>query len=95
MARLGKITRSEKAKVSKKDLEKIARAASGGFRDAETLLQQVIEGEIPVETLLSSMSKDTFIDFTDLILAKDTKAMYKQVNKAFEDANVDQLGLDV
>lgn len=44
------IARAEAAKLKNEDLEKIATLAEGGFRNAETLLEQLIVGELKPES---------------------------------------------
>lgn len=83
--KLNQIADSEKIKVSDVELRKIAEASLGGFRDAETLLQQVIEGEINVDSLLSASSKEKYIECVDyLITCKASKAL-TIVNDVFEE----------
>ena len=51
--------------VKDEDLKKIAKASVGGFRDAETLLEEVLVGGITVDEVLSgggTLSLDDFID---------------------------------
>lgn len=84
VSRLSDIAKKEKAEISKKKLEAIARAASGGFRDAETILQQVIEGDLDITSFLSVASKEGYVDFIDYILQKDANLAFRHVDKAFE-----------
>ena len=74
-----------KAKIKKEDLEKIARASLGGFRDAETLLQQVVEGELDIDSFVGVNSTQEFVTFVDSIFMKNTSAAIRQVNKLYED----------
>lgn len=83
--KLSQIAKSEKAKISKEDLEKIARASVGGFRDAETLLQQVVEGEVSVDSLISLTSKHSMEDFVKSLWDKDTKGSLSIVDATFDD----------
>jgi len=83
--KLEQIVTAEGAKVTKKDLHKIAHAAFGGFRDAETLLQQVIEGGISTEVLLSTTTKDAYIDFVTLLLEKNINGAFRQIATVFEE----------
>jgi DNA polymerase-3 subunit gamma/tau len=74
--KLNQIAKSEGIKVSDADIRKIAEASLGGFRDAETLLQQVAEGDINVASLLSASSKEKYIECVDyLITCKASKAL--------------------
>lgn len=83
--KLLKIVKSEKLDVSEQDLEKIAIASVGGFRDAETLLQQIAEGGISVDSLLSSSSKDSYIDFVANLVMRDAKAALHMLDDVFEE----------
>ncbi len=79
------ITKQENVSVSEKDLRQIASAAQGGFRDAENLLQQVVEGELDVSSLVSLGSKDSYADFTEMLINKETKEALHYIKKLFED----------
>ncbi len=83
--KLASIAKAEKAKIDKEDLKKIASASLGGFRDAETLLQQVIEGSLKVDTLFSVGSKETYYDFVEMIREKDVNGAVRYLNKIFDD----------
>jgi DNA polymerase-3 subunit gamma/tau len=74
-----------KTKVKKEDLEKIAKASFGGFRDAETLLQQIVEGELDVDSFVGVSSKQEFIDFVTSLSEKNSKEALRHVNKLYED----------
>lgn len=82
--KLSLILKSEKAKVSKEDLEKIARASLGGFRDAETLLQQVVEGELDVDSFIGVSDKQEFVDFVAALNKKDSNEAIRLVNKFYD-----------
>jgi len=74
--KLKKIVEGEKIKISDGELKKIAEASLGGFRDAENMLQQVAEGEINIDSLLSASSKEKYIECVDyLITCKAPKAL--------------------
>ncbi|AHB40440.1 MAG: hypothetical protein ACD_25C00237G0003 [uncultured bacterium] len=83
--KLKEITRSEKIKISEKDLEKIALASMGGFRDAETLLQQVSDGEISVDSLVGMGSKEIYIELTDHLIDSNPGAAIRIVSKVYEE----------
>jgi DNA polymerase III subunit gamma/tau len=83
--KLSDIVKSEKAKVTKEDLEKISRAAVGGYRDAETLLQQIVEGEISIDSLISSDTKQNLGEFVKSLWEKDTKSSLATVGTLYED----------
>jgi DNA polymerase III subunit gamma/tau len=83
--RLEGISKAENFKTKKDDLRRIAEASLGGFRDAETLLQQVVEGNISVESLLSFGSAQNYRDFVDLIRQNQVSQAIKQVNKVYDE----------
>ncbi len=79
------ISKEEKIKISEEDLKKIAQASLGGFRDAENLLQQVYEGDINIDSLLSISSREIYIDFVnDLFLNRKDNAL-KTISRVFEE----------
>lgn len=83
--RLEDLAKKEKFKISKADLEKIAAAASGGFRDADTLLQQVVEGGLDIKSLAGSNPVQSFVDLTGFIISGKTQGALSLVNKQFEE----------
>jgi DNA polymerase-3 subunit gamma/tau len=83
--KLKAIAKVERIKISETDLQKIAKASFGGFRDAETLFQQIVEGELDVQTLLSIGSRDTYIEFVENLVGKKASKAIKIVNKVFEE----------
>lgn len=85
VTKLANIAAEEDLKIEQNDLEKIARASLGGFRDAETMLQQVAEGDISVDTLLNVGSREKYLEFMDCINANEVSAAIKIVNKAFDE----------
>ena len=83
--KLEKIAKTEKIKISKEDLEKIAKASLGGYRDAETLLQQIAEGDISVEALLGPSSQKEIIDFVENLMKADAKNALKIIDSVYSD----------
>lgn len=79
------VAEKAKGKIKKPGLEKIARASLGGFRDAETLLQQVLEGELDVDTFVGISSKEEFVDFVGALSKSDANPAIRIVNKLYED----------
>jgi len=61
---LESIAKSEKHKIDKKDLIRIAIASKGGFRDAVTMLEQVVTSGLGVESVVNSTSE---VDFSRLM----------------------------
>ena len=68
--KLKHICKKENVKMKDEDLLKIANASAGGFRDAENLLQQIIEGELDVDSFVGVSSKQIYIDFVKSINLK-------------------------
>jgi len=83
--KLSRIAENEHIQIDDQDLKLLASAAHGGFRDAETLLQQVAEGEINVRSLISVGTRESFSDFVDTIIHKDTKQALHIIKKLYED----------
>ncbi len=83
--KLDEITKKEGAQLSKDELKKVAQAAFGGFRDAETLLQQVIEGNVDVNSLSGISSRESLADFVDALLENNAAYAIKQVNKVVDE----------
>jgi DNA polymerase III subunit gamma/tau len=71
--------------LKKKDLEKIAEASFGGFRDAETILQQVVEGNLDPEAFVGLSSQDIYINFVEDLINGNTQGALRQINKLVED----------
>jgi DNA polymerase III subunit gamma/tau len=68
VSKLREIATDQKAEVSDQVLQKIAKASFGGYRDAETMLQQVLQGGLDPEALLEAGSYAGFISFTEYLL---------------------------
>lgn len=85
VARLEELAKKEKATLKKTDLEKIALASFGGFRDADTLLQQVIEGSISVDQLLGSGTIESFVGLTGFLIEGKTQSALSHVNEVFKE----------
>lgn len=82
--KLASICEREGVEVSKNDLVKIAKAARGGFRDAETILEQVIVGGESVETILSGGEVLDVFDFVDFLANCDTEGALVFLNNLYE-----------
>ena len=85
ITKLKSISQSEKIKISEEELRKLAKASQGGFRDAETLLEQVSEGDMGVDTVLNISSKDKYLDMVDFLLAGDTSSALSMVDSVFSE----------
>lgn len=84
--KLRKICDSEKIeKVTDADLQKIAQASFGGYRDAETLLQQVVEGNLDVTSFVSHSSHSVYKDFVGNLAASNTQVCLATIQKLEED----------
>lgn len=83
--RLSKISKSEGVELSKDDLKQISAAANGSFRDAETLLQQVVEGGINVGALLNMGSQEVYEEFLENLFSKNAKGGLHCIEKVYED----------
>lgn len=86
-SKLSYIVTAEKAKIPDFHIEKIALASLGGFRDAETLLQQVLEGAVDVTTFLNASPYETYYDFVSSLLAKDAPTALASLNTVFENGS--------
>ncbi len=82
--KLKAICDEEKAEISNELLMKIADLSSGGFRDAETVLQQVVEGSVDLDSLLVSSSSDEFGEFLNYILVADSANALRKISKLFD-----------
>jgi DNA polymerase III subunit gamma/tau len=83
--KLKEIAKEEGAKVGDEDLKKIAQAAFGGFRDAETILEQVVDGSLSVDAFLGTGTKKDFVDFVDMLLSADSNSAIRKINKLYDD----------
>ncbi len=81
--KLKEITKKEKAKVSDEELEEIAKAAGGGFRDAETLLEQVLTGGQKVEELVGAARLSDLGEFFEHLLNKRTSEALFFINNLY------------
>lgn len=81
VGKLEAISKQEGAKLKKEELEKIAQASYGGFRDAETILQQVIEGNMDPASFAGLSSHDIYAEFVNALIDKDAGSALRQINK--------------
>jgi len=71
--------------LSDESLKKIAKAALGGFRDAETMLEQVVFGQITVDELIALSDTDELAKFVyDIAIKPNTKVALEYLEKTFE-----------
>ena len=91
LERLNHIATSEKKKVDKSILENIANYAEGCFRDAETLLEQILsldEKEITAEQaelVIPISHLDLVLEFINHLIKKDCSQAINLVNKLVQD----------
>jgi len=71
--KLHRICLAEKAAIGDEAEARIAKAARGGFRDAETILEQVIVGGENIDELLGAGRKEAVADFIDWLIAGDVE----------------------
>ncbi len=82
--RLSGICKKEKANLGEEDLTEIAKASGGGFRDAETLLEQVITGGQKVVDLVGIASLENLEEFFDFLLGDETSPALVYVNDLYD-----------
>jgi DNA polymerase-3 subunit gamma/tau len=91
--KLKEIVKRERAKVSDEDLDQIAKAAGGGFRDAETLLEQVLTGGQKIEDLIGfSKLADLGSFFDNLIAGQASPALVFINDLSSQGVAMDDLG---
>lgn len=81
--KLESITKSEDASVPKEDLEKIAKASRGGFRDSETMLESIILGGANISEVLNTSGEDYLARFFESLLEQDTTSAIELTNEAY------------
>ena len=74
---------SESIEISQDDLMKIAEASMGDYRGASVLLEQVHEGDVDVNTLLSLSSKKKYVECVGYLLNSDTKKALDVVSDVY------------
>ncbi|MDA1338185.1 MAG: DNA polymerase III subunit gamma/tau [bacterium] len=73
---LDSIAKQEQFKIEKDDLVKIAKASKGGFRDAVTLLEQVVTSDLQVDEVVGSTDTQNYEEMiSSLIEGKPDKAV--------------------
>jgi DNA polymerase III subunit gamma/tau len=83
--KLEAIAKEEGFAIEKTDLETIARASMGGFRDAETMLEQIAAGEVTVDSLLNVASRDKYVAFAEILKDKNAAEAIKMINKVYDE----------
>lgn len=83
------IADQEKAKVADEDLGLIAKNAEGGFRDAETMLEQMIVGGLPAAEVVGLAAGESVGEFVGLLLNQQVGEAIKFINRMYEsDSNL-------
>ena len=82
--KLKRICVEEGAGVGEEDLKKIAKAARGGFRDAETILEQVIVGGEAVDKLVGGLRGGGLVGFVDFLIAGDAESALTLLGHFYE-----------
>ncbi len=80
------IAESEKAEISGEDLQLLAKNAEGGFRDAETMLEQMIVGGLPAAEVvgLAPSVGEGVGEFVEFLLNQQVSEAIKFVNRTYE-----------
>lgn len=81
------IVKAEGATVPKEDLELIAKNAEGGFRDAETMLEQMIVGGLPASEVVGLAASESVGKFVEFLLNKQVAEAVKFVNRRYEEGS--------
>jgi len=84
VGKLKSIVKGEGAKIPVGDLELIAKNAEGGFRDAETMLEQVIVGGLPAKDVVGLATGESVGEFVELLLTKQVREAIEFVNRTYE-----------
>ncbi|MEA2020421.1 MAG: DNA polymerase III subunit gamma/tau [Patescibacteria group bacterium] len=78
------ICEKEGVSLPENDLRKIARAARGAYRDAETILEQVIVGGESVDAVVGGSRNLDIPSFVDFLIESDKEAALVFLNKYYE-----------
>lgn len=81
---LQSIAEQEKYKIENEDLVKIAKASKGGFRDAVTLLEQVVTSDLNVDEVVGSTDTQNFELMISHLIAGSAKDAISLVNSLYE-----------
>jgi len=85
--KLKSIVEGEGAKVEDRGLELIAKNAEGGFRDAETMLEQVIVGGLPAEEVVGLVVGESVGEFVGFLLNKQVPEAIEFINRTYENGS--------
>jgi len=84
VSKLKSIVEGEGAEVGDKDLELIAKNAEGGFRDAETMLEQMIVGELTAGDVVGLATGESVGEFVGLLVSKQVREAIEFINRTYE-----------
>ena len=84
VGKLKSIVEGEGGVISDKDLELVAKHAEGGFRDAETMLEQMIVGELAVEDIIGLAAGESVEEFIGFLLDKQVSEAIEFINRTYE-----------
>ena len=84
VGRLADLCKREEVQLDEGELVEIAKASGGGFRDAETLLEQVITGGEKVSDLVGRATLENLEEFFDFLIAGDTATALIYVNDLYD-----------
>ncbi len=87
VSKLKFIVEGEGTEVAVEDLELLAKNAEGGFRDAETMLEQVIVGGLSAIEVVGLASGESVGDFVELLLDKQVQKALEFVNRTYENGS--------
>ena len=80
---LKNVSKNENIEISDDDLSKIAEASMGDYRGASVLLEQVHEGDVDVNTLLSLSSKKKYVECVGYLLDSDSPKALDIVSEVY------------
>lgn len=96
VAKLNYICKEEGVKISESDLEKIAKASRGGFRDSETLLETMVVGNLSIDEVLNSVGTDFIVRFFDACLDNNTSLAVELINNIYKSGkNLEALNKEI
>ncbi len=96
VSKLKFVVESEEAKVADKDLELIAKNAEGGFRDAETMLEQMIVGGLDAADVVGLSAGESVGEFIELLLNQQVPESIEFINRTYESgSNLNNFGKTV
>lgn len=82
--KLQTIASDQAVKVSAADLRIIADAAQGGFRDAETLLEEVIKGGITAREAVGFSIESKVVEFVNFLVGKESAAAINLIGEVYD-----------